>query len=94
MPLTAYGSAEVPLLLTMRDVNVSFREGVVNTAFLHAANFDRILLENVRIEKENDAPLIKTWTQGGQIVLRNITCGIPEENRVVYTEEPFICKAI
>lgn len=94
MPLTAYGSAEVPLLLTMRDVKVSFREGVVNTAFLHAANFDRILLENVRIEKENDAPLIKTWTQGGQIVLRNITCGIPEENRVVYTEEPFICKAI
>ena len=94
MPLTAYGSDEVPLLLTMRDVNVAFREGVMNTAFLHAANFDRILLENVCVEKENDAPLIKTWTQGGQIILRDVTCAVPEENRVVYTEEPFVCKAI
>ena len=94
MPLTAYGSPEVPLTLTMRNVEVAFREDVENTAFLHTANVDRILLENVSIQKKADAPLIKAWTQDGDIVLRNVTCDIPEENRIVYTDEPFICKAI
>ena len=94
MPLTAYGSPEVPLTLTMRDVEVAFREDVLNTAFLHVANADRILLENVRIQKKADAPLIKCWTLGGDIELRNVVCDVPEGNRIVFTEEPFKCKAI
>ena len=94
MPLTAYGSSDVPLTLTMRDVEVAFREDVENTAFLHTAYADRILLENVSIQKKADAPLIKCWTLGGDIVLRNVKCDIPQGNRIVYTDEPFKCKAI
>lgn len=38
MPLTAYGSKECPLQLTMKDMDVAFRENVTNTAFLHVAH--------------------------------------------------------
>ena len=94
MPLTAYGSAEVPLTLVMRDVDVAFREDVKETAFLHAANFDRILLENVRVDKAADAPLVKSWTQEGMLLFRNVEYVGAESDWVKYTDEPFKCKAI
>lgn len=94
MPLTAYGSPDVLLTMVMRNVDVTFRENVENTAFLHAANYDRILLENVKIRKRKDAPLVKSWTQGGQILFRNVSYDAPENEWLIYTDEPFICKAI
>ena len=94
MPLTAYVSEEVPLTLTMRNVEVAFREDVEDTAFLHTAHVDRILLENVQIRKKADAPLVKTWTQGGDIQLRNVSYDLPQEQWIVHTDEPFKCKAI
>jgi len=94
MPLTAYGSAAVPLDLVIQNTRVAFREGVENTAFLHAANFDRIYLNHVVIDKQCDAPLIKTWTNGGHIVLNDISYGLPQEQWVQFTEEKFVCKAI
>lgn len=94
MPLTAYGSKECPLQLTMKDMDVAFRENVTNTAFLHVAHIDRLLLENVKVEKVWDAPLVKSWTQTGDMVLRNLICDLPEAQWVCYTDEPFVCKAI
>lgn len=94
MPLTAYGSKDVLLTLTMRNLSVSFREEVENTAFLHAAYYDRILLENVSINKRTDAPLVKSWTEGGEILFRNVSYAVPQEEWICYTEEPFVCKAI
>lgn len=94
MPLTAYGSCDVPLDLVIRDTRVAFREGVENTAFLHTAHFDRICLENVTVDKLCDAPLIKTWTEGGNIVLKNVSYGLPQAQWVQFTEEKFVCKAI
>ena len=94
MPLTAYGAKDVPITLTMRNIAVSFREEVENTAFLHTAHVDRILLENVAVNKRCDAPLIKCWTEGGDFVFRNVSYGVPEADWVCHTEEPFVCKAI
>lgn len=94
MPLTAYGSKDVPITLTMRNIDVSFRDGVENTAFLHTAYVDRILLENVNVNKRCDAPLIKCWTEGGDFVLRNVRYDLPEAEWIYHTDEPFVCKAI
>lgn len=94
MPLTAYGSADVPLTMTLRDMDVSFREDVENSAFLHVAYYDRILLENVVIRKRTDAPLVKDWTAGGQLIFRNVSYDAPEETWHCHTDEPFVCKAI
>jgi len=94
MPLTAYGSKDVPITLTMRNIDVSFREEVENTAFLHTAHVDRILLENVNVNKRCDAPLIKCWTEGGDFVMRNVRYDLPENEWICHTDEPFVCKAI
>lgn len=94
MPLTAYGSPEVPLQLTLCNVSVAFREDVRDTAFLHAAHFDRILLEKVSVRKKGDAPLIRSWTRGGDIVLREVDYDAPASDWVRYTDEPFVCRAI
>ena len=93
MPLTAYGSADDPLELAMRRVKVSFREDVSGTAFLHTANYRKITLEDVAVSGLSDAPLIKSWSRGGQIVLDRVDCGLPKERLVEYTDEPFKCKA-
>ena len=94
MPLTAYGSPDVPVTLTMKNLDISFREDLEDSAFMHAANYERILMENVTVNKKADAPLIKSWTRSGQIDLRTVTGDIPEEERVCYTDEPFVCKSI
>ena len=93
MPLTAYGSADDPLELAMRRVKVSFREDVSGTAFLHTANYRKITLEDVTVSGLSDAPLIKSWSRGGEIVLDRVDCGLPKERLVEYTDEPFKCKA-
>lgn len=94
MPLTAYGSGDVPLDLCLKDVKASFREDAGSTPFLHTANFDRIVLEDVEIRKRCDAPLIKSWTKGGSLIFRNVRYGVPESQWVCYTDEPFVCKSI
>ena len=94
MPLTAYGAADMPLTLSLRHVQAEFREEAENTAFLHTANFDRITLEDVEIRKKGDAPLIKSWTECGELVLRDVKYGAPEEKWVCVTDEPFVCKTI
>lgn len=93
MPLTAYGSADEPLSLEIRDCRVGFREEVGETAFLHTANFEKIVLENLAIDKKWDAPLIKTWTKGGELVLKNVSCPLPKDDQILFTQEPFVCRA-
>ena len=94
MPLTAYGSPDTPLDLALANVSVTFDPAVENTAFLHAAYYDRIVMENVRVDKKPDAPLIKSWTKGGETVMRNVSYEAPEQEMLQYTEEPFVCKSI
>lgn len=93
MPLTAYGSADEPLLLELRGVDISFREDAEGAPFLRTANFEKILLEDVAIRGIKNAPLIKTWTKGGEITLRNVTSGVPDNEKIVFTDEPFMSKA-
>lgn len=94
LPLTAYGSPDLPLSLTLRDVEVSFAPEARKQAFVHAANFDTVRLERVRTDTAAGYPLVKRWTQSGEVILRDVTCKTSPEKQVVYTEEPFFCKPI
>lgn len=94
MPLTAYGTAACPLLLTMENMEVSFREDGEDVCFLHAAHFEKLRLHNLTLHKKAGAPLVKTWTQGGELDFSNITYGLPEADWVQFTQEPFRCKSI
>ena len=95
MPLTAYGSAEVPLELEMENVNISFREGKENTVFMHAANFKKIIFDNVSISNCRAETLVKYWGEPGEIVFRNaLKTEIPENDLVKKANEEFVCRAI
>ena len=94
MPLTAYGSPEVPLKLEMKNVDVSFREGREDVTFMHAANFELIRLDGVRIENSKADALIKIWSEPGALEIEDLSSPVSPEKIMVKAEEPFSCKAI
>ena len=96
MPLTAYGDAELPVTVALENIEFSFKEGCENTTFIRAANYRKLRLKNVKVLNGTCDHLIKSWDleKKGEIELIDVECGISEENRVVYTDEDFFCKAI
>ncbi len=88
MPLNAYGSDEVPLTLEMRNVHFSFDEGFDNQTFMRACHFRRIHLENMTIRGLGEAPLITSWSDGGEVLLRALKPELSEAQiRQPATEE-------
>lgn len=95
MPLTAYGSPELPITLRLTDIEFSFREGTAAVPFIHAANYDSITVERVTIKGMTTAPLIKRWTSSGDIVIRDLKTDAPcPVVSVADANEPFVCKPI
>jgi hypothetical protein len=96
MPLTAYGDADIPVELTLENIEFSFSEGKEDTTFIRAANYKKIRMKNVNILNASADHLIKSWDteKKGEIEFINVKCSIPDEKRVIYTDEPFFCQAI
>ena len=93
MPLTAYGDPSVPVTVELRNMEVSLREGFENIDFMRAAHYRKIVLENVKIVNFAGSALIKAWTEG-DVEISGLVCDVKDENRVVLTDEEFVCKAI
>ena len=68
MPITAYGSEEIPLKLTMENASIGIREGADLKALIHASGFERITLDNIRTEGFSGDCLVRTWSDGEVIV--------------------------
>lgn len=94
LPATAYGSEEMPLWLTLKNIDLEFAPGNENTAAFHIANIAVMSLENVKISGRGKEVFAKTWTKGSQFNFKNVACDNNSEPSVVYTEEPFTCKPI
>ncbi len=96
MPLTAYGDPDERVKLWLRNVDASFREGAEAEAFMKAANFEIIAMEDVTIRGLSGKPLMKCWgdPEKGNAVFKNVCCDIPREMWMQYTDEKFICKPI
>ena len=90
MPLTAYGDKDVKIELELKNIDVSF--SAENIPFIQGANFDKLILDNVKING-NVTSLVKSWTNGGRFYIDNVTGDVPKDD-VIYTDEPFICKPI
>ena len=93
MPLTAYGSASLPVDLSLKHIQVSFRDDVESVDFLHLAYYGNVRLEDVHVTATCQIHLAKYWTQGN-ISLTDVTCTAPENEWIVEATEPFYCKAI
>lgn len=93
MPLDIYGDTAIPVSVEIKNMDFTFRNGSDNVSFIHACNYERILLDSVRIKGAGKAALIKTWSKGS-IEMKDVKCDIPEERRVVPATEPFYSKPI
>ena len=93
MPLTAYGDPAAPVTVELRDLEVSLRKGFEDIDFMRVAHHKKIVLENVKIENFAGKALIKAWTEG-DVEFTGLVCDVKDENRVVLTDEEFVCKAI
>jgi hypothetical protein len=60
---------------------------------MRVAHHKKIVLENVKIENFAGKALIKAWTEG-DVEITGLVCDVKDENRVVLTDEEFVCKAI
>ena len=94
MPLTAYGSKDVPVTVELQNVEIAIQEGFETIDFMHAANYKKIVLDNVKLENFKGKSLIKTWSETGKIEINDLDCNIDKDNYVTTTEDEFICKAI
>lgn len=95
MPLYLYGDAASPVSLTLSDVTVSFRPGAEDVTFIHAGNYRRITLENVRVKNNRAPQLINSWNaeSAGKIEAKGIVCDCAKA-LVSHPAEPFFCKPI
>lgn len=62
-PLKLHGDAAEPIDFRLKNVRITAREGFEDVAFMEAANFSRIVLENVQIEGYR-TPTIHAHTEG------------------------------
>lgn len=88
----AYGDGSVPFVLTMKDIDFSFREGAQDVPFIKAGNYGKIILDNVKISN-TDAPIIEKYTEG-EIEINNLTCDLPKEKICVTATEAFSTASI
>ena len=93
LPLTAYGSEEQPLSLTLRDVSVEFAENA-RAPFMHLAYWDAVRMTRVRIRGVKAPVLIKAWSDGRSVELADCDLGGYAGETFARTDEPFVCTPI
>ncbi len=91
-----YGDPKVPVSLTLSDVTASFRKGSEDVTFIHAGNYKKITLENVRIKGSKAKELIKSWNPVGKdnLTVKNVSCHLAEKDFLSHPEEDFYCRPI
>jgi hypothetical protein len=96
MPLTAYGSPDVPLDLVMRNVSIEFteREDGASVPVMRAAHCARVLMNDVEIIKNTDGELIRSWSEFYGVRCENVRYHVPKENWFAVADEHFVCKSI
>ena len=94
MPSVIYGSKEVPIIVELENTDISVHPDSKNIAVIHAANFKKILLENVKIENPKGECLIKCWTDCGDIEIKNLESSFSKENYIKYSDSEFECRPI
>ncbi|MDY3927820.1 MAG: glycosyl hydrolase family 28 protein [Clostridia bacterium] len=87
LPLCAVGSKKTPLILKFQNTDITFANDrsvilwwdnnkIFKTdEFIKTANFEKIILDNVKIRGINGNVLIKSWSTDGEIITAQLDCG-------------------
>lgn len=93
MPLMLYGTEEIPVELTLKNIEIEKLEGAGDEPLMKACNFSRITMENVNITGNAGDCLILAKSQG-ETVFKNVTCNLQESDYVKMTNEEFNIETI
>lgn len=93
MPLTLYGTEAHKVELTMKNVLVRMREGASANELIRACNYERILIEGMRVEDFNGECIVRSKSEG-EVVLKDIDCPTELEAEVLKTQEAFVIASI
>jgi len=89
MPLTAYGSAEVPFKLNIENTHISMREGAQLTALVHAANCEKITFKNVKLDGFKGDTLVRAWSDVPvEAKVSGAECETVKKAEVEFTAKP------
>lgn len=94
MPLTMYGSADVPLFADFTRIHIKMREGSEHVSLMHLCHYERITFRHVSVEGTQADPLIQVWSEDGEILFHDFRCDLPHEQYVKKAEQPFQCSPI
>ena len=92
MPANAYGDGDIPLTLVLENVRIGLREGFESIDFIHACNYERIIMKNVSAPGLCGKSVVKRWSDG-EINISGCNFGAAE-NTVTDAEEKFFAEAI
>lgn len=93
MPLTAYGSADTPLTLILKNLDIEFLESENAFPFLRIAHCKRLVMDHVCVQKAAGG-LIKSWTPLTGVEWNAVDCQVPRDEWIEYASEPFSCKTV
>ena len=91
-PLTLYGGAENPITFTLMDADISFQDAV--GSFMHICNYKTVFLKNVNVFHIKKSPIIKKWSDKGEIIYENFIYDLTNAKLEAMAEEEFKCTAI
>lgn len=91
-PVTLYGDKACPVTATISDAEISFKNPI--GAFMNICHFKKILLSNVSVSGNTAEPLIKKWSDDGEIIYENFSCDFEVTELEGITDEDFICTSI
>ncbi len=94
MPLVAYGSPELLLCLSLKNVSIEFDGEMQGRAFMHIAFCESLELEGIKLSGLGDKPKILTWSPLRKLLLCGIEPPIAPECLIKEAQEPFTCRSI
>ncbi|MBE7011301.1 MAG: hypothetical protein E7415_01345 [Ruminococcaceae bacterium] len=92
--LTAYGNGEPDFSLKLKNIDYTVREGSEKEPFMRVANFEKIELKNVRIYNYKGEALVKSWSEGGEIICENVEYDAENIPVKINAKETFECNVI
>ena len=86
LPLCAVGSKKIPIVLKLQNTDISFAKdrSVIlwwdnnkiyeTNEFIKTANFEKIVLDNVKVKGIHGGILIKSWSINGEVIINKLDC--------------------
>ncbi len=94
MGLTAYGVKGMPMKLTLKNVEYSYRDGYEETPMIKAAYCDEINLINVKVKNYKGKALIRAWSDKIAVNEDNFSCDLNGGELITKATEKFECSPI